>query len=372
MISRKTAGTSRASPPRPESSGSGGEFSGGFFGGFGGFGVLTVLIVGLTLSAVALAAPAITPPTSPPASPPASPPPNTETLIPAAPAPQQPSLIAIATSWLFFAITLLAPLSLFILWRCDVIRPGAFKRRGLRETEPGWTPLLILAALFVFILSTLAVSVAFSALAPAGPANTSTRENAIVTITGHVFGIAAAIGAFIYLKNVASIPSPRLRAKDLKLGLLCLALTFPVTLAASQLASITNTLITGKTPSSIGHSTLATLTQNQHDLWAWVLVGSAVLLAPILEELLYRGLLQTGLLAATRRVWTSILFTTALFTFLHIDAVPSWTALVPIAALSIAMGIAYERTKSLGVPIVMHIGFNAINTAMAVLLSGKA
>jgi membrane protease YdiL (CAAX protease family) len=36
--------------------------------------------------------------------------------------------------------------------------------------------------------------------------------------------------------------------------------------------------------------------------------------------------------------------------------------------LGLAMGIAFERTKRLGVPIIMHICFNGLNVALA--LSG--
>ncbi len=40
-------------------------------------------------------------------------------------------------------------------------------------------------------------------------------------------------------------------------------------------------------------------------------------------------------------------------------------AVAPLFALSVALGASYERTGRLGVPIVMHGAFNALNLAIA-------
>jgi membrane protease YdiL (CAAX protease family) len=66
-------------------------------------------------------------------------------------------------------------------------------------------------------------------------------------------------------------------------------------------------------------------------------------------------------------MWISILGTSTLFTLVHRMGQPPvpWHALVPIFVLSVSMGVAYERTKRIGVPIAMHVCFNALNVALA-------
>ena len=113
-----------------------------------------------------------------------------------------------------------------------------------------------------------------------------------------------------------------------------------------------------------------------------LLVG-ATLLAPLFEELLFRGHLQTVL----RRVfpmldpdytkqsrqppalgqpvipawatWAAVVVTSACFTLVH----PGWTW-PAIFLLSLCLGYAYERTGNLWVPIVIHAAFNSASTLL--------
>ena len=92
------------------------------------------------------------------------------------------------------------------------------------------------------------------------------------------------------------------------------------------------------------------------------LLISAVIVAPILEELIYRGLVQTALLEldANKHRWCVVLIASSWFTLIHQGAV-TWQAMPALFVLSIFLGWLYERTKSLGPSIVLHMGFNAFN-----------
>ena len=141
-----------------------------------------------------------------------------------------------------------------------------------------------------------------------------------------------------------------------------------------------------------------------------LLVGAA-LVAPLFEELLFRGHLQTILRRAFSRLglrsrnepvappvdsfdppaaavtpgdaqvlsytppvepvevppppwatWAAIGLTSLLFALVH----PAWTW-APIFALSLCLGYAYERTGNLWVPIVIHAAFNSTQTALFLL-----
>ena len=90
-----------------------------------------------------------------------------------------------------------------------------------------------------------------------------------------------------------------------------------------------------------------------------VLLITAVALAPVLEESLFRGLL----LPAARRTlneWTAAIAVTALFTALHITQVGAyWPALAGIFACGLALARLRERTGSLWPSIAFHMGFNS-------------
>ena len=99
-------------------------------------------------------------------------------------------------------------------------------------------------------------------------------------------------------------------------------------------------------------------------LWVRVLViGLVVCVVPVFEEMLFRGLMQSSLRAWLPGVWPAILITSALFAMVH-----SLTHTLGIFALSCAMGYAYERSGSLFRPMVMHVLFNAVSVAAALLM----
>src|SRR5690606_7255759 len=105
--------------------------------------------------------------------------------------------------------------------------------------------------------------------------------------------------------------------------------------------------------------------------WVYAVIASAVLGAPIIEELTYRVFLQSALARALVDRLAAVLVTSALFALVHrVGAAPvPWHAIAPIFALGLAAGIAYERPARPLVPIVMHAAFNATNVALALVLA---
>jgi membrane protease YdiL (CAAX protease family) len=106
------------------------------------------------------------------------------------------------------------------------------------------------------------------------------------------------------------------------------------------------------------HETLLIL-QRHPQTWLHVLiVVSAGLLAPVAEELFFRGYFQTFLRYTFKRPWLAVLVTAELFALVH----PSWMR-PQILFLGICLGYAYERTGNLWVCIVMHALFNCASIA---------
>jgi len=94
--------------------------------------------------------------------------------------------------------------------------------------------------------------------------------------------------------------------------------------------------------------------------WTWKLLiaVSAIALAPLAEELLFRGLLQSMLRRYLGKPWTAILIASACFAAVHIPSEPQ--SVFALFALSVGLGYVYERSGRLVSPILTHAIFNAV------------
>lgn len=197
----------------------------------------------------------------------------------------------------------------------------------------------------------------------------STRGHAVTMVVSGLSGLL--VGMFlIRLVGVAS-PKAGLSAKgaDLLLGLMCFVLVFAPVNAASLGARWIHQLMNGgrPPPADSGHKLLETFASEPSNPWVMLMMGCVVVLAPLVEEIMYRGFLQSALLRVTGSVWGSILIVSAAFAAAHLPGgtVP-WYALPALFTLSAGMGLAFEKTGRLGVPVVMHMAFNAMNIALTV------
>ncbi len=92
-------------------------------------------------------------------------------------------------------------------------------------------------------------------------------------------------------------------------------------------------------------------------------------MAPLLEEVMYRGLVQQVLRQLGVRPWPAIVLTSAAFAAMH-WSIASPHALVPLFVLSLGFGWAYERSGRLLAPFVMHALFNLGNLLLALPATG--
>lgn len=125
----------------------------------------------------------------------------------------------------------------------------------------------------------------------------------------------------------------------------------------------------GHVPPPVGHDLLAALIETDSRPAAFIILVSALVLAPLFEEVIYRGLVQSALLAhfGTAARWPVILAAAALFGLIHAGAA-AWHVLPGLFVLGILLGWLYERTGSLLAPVLVHMGFNVLNVAMAMLM----
>ncbi|MEE9434986.1 MAG: type II CAAX endopeptidase family protein [Sphingorhabdus sp.] len=94
-----------------------------------------------------------------------------------------------------------------------------------------------------------------------------------------------------------------------------------------------------------------------------LLFATVAVVAPVVEEVLFRGMLQTSF-AAYMPPWAAILLSAAIFGFIHFQP----EAIGALMALGIAFGAIYHFTKSLRVTILLHV----LNNSAALLLTPPA
>lgn len=88
---------------------------------------------------------------------------------------------------------------------------------------------------------------------------------------------------------------------------------------------------------------------------------TAVVLAPVAEEILYRGIVLPAFARATN-VRTAVVAQAVLFGSMHVLARPeTWPLAIPLAAVGAGLGVLYVRTRSLSVPFLAHMTFNALH-----------
>lgn len=90
---------------------------------------------------------------------------------------------------------------------------------------------------------------------------------------------------------------------------------------------------------------------------------SVILVAPITEELFFRGFLFRGI-SNTFGVWPAAIATGFVFSLAHINL----GAIIPFTLIGAIFAISYQRSGSLVTPIATHFAFNLISFSVLVLV----
>lgn len=285
--------------------------------------------------------------------------------------PPSPTVLLGSLQWLLLAIT---PPILALLWYRDVIRPGSFQRLGPRPTGPASAVSWGAGAALTYCVLILLVGVVGLIAIPrlGGPESLASR--AFPALVAYALAAVAAWAiSGVIMSGQPKVPpgrggGPLRLARELAKGLMAFGVAIPVISSVSIGALLIYRGFTGAVPDPIAHDLLRTIVDRIGEPWTWGLIASAVVGAPIVEEYIYRRFLQTALLKATGRTWPAIFVTAVLFSLVHLagSANVPVHALATLFALGVVLGIAFERSRSLVVPIVVHMAFNASNIALAV------
>lgn len=268
----------------------------------------------------------------------------------------------------FWANVVGAIVSVVCLIGFDLARPGSLARAAARSVAGAPAIVWFGAAVVSMLSMQLAASAVVSLPVGVSMPLDSPKDHAIVGGAGFIVGtLTAALFAALFARaepGSGMLATWRCIAQGLAVFLLTLPLVTLVGIAGKEihLAIWPDALV-----EPVSHATLRMFRDNLNDPWTWAMIAVPVLLAPIFEELVYRGMLQSAFVRAFSRPWIAILATSVVFAIMHHGTGMPWYALLSIFTLSVGLGVAFERTGRIGVPIVAHALFNAANVTLTFL-----
>ena len=261
-----------------------------------------------------------------------------------------------------------------IFSKTRLFRGGGLDRGGARDPTSHPAVLWLFAAIVVILLQGMAAGLVrdWMDIGPMKDALGGVKVRGAVALAAGGVGLAAAIGMAVLLARPTSgrggeRSGLRVRLVDVPIGLGWFALAYPIVGLGGWLAAAAARRFLDASADPIAHETLSDITKSSGNPWAWGLIFGAAFAAPVVEELVYRGMVQSAVRRVVRSAWAAVVITSAGFCLMHWTVVPEGSRhqLVTLLLLSVAFGAAFERTRSIGVPIVMHACFNGLNILLA-------
>jgi membrane protease YdiL (CAAX protease family) len=184
-------------------------------------------------------------------------------------------------------------------------------------------------------------------------------------LAGHVAAQSIVVAVFLWRSRTSPVQPRRPgTARAVLAGGGAYLLVWPLVATAAFASGLVVQRVTGEPPEPIAHDTLQVLVESPSDGWLILMVGLVVLAIPVLEEVMYRGMLQQALVEVAGNRWVAIVLASGGFTLMHWGAAQEH-ALPALFVLSVGFGWIYEKTGRLTSCIVMHILFNAVNLSVA-------
>jgi len=240
-------------------------------------------------------------------------------------------------------------------------------RRALDDTRPRrnsmapYTPLIPLAVWFVVSGLVRAVVDFFV------PPLQGVRKMILDNVVFGVLALLTVVGLILPLANhhfARGLKGFGLRLKtvprDLAASFAHLLAIWPLMAAMFIATSIAGQLLEGPDFKMPEHDTLKVMAEHPQVPLQVLLAFLAVVVAPLIEETVFRGLFQTMIRSYLGRPWLAIIITSVLFAMVHAN-LSHWPALF---ALALGLGYAYEKSGSLFRPIFMHVLFNGATIAL--------
>jgi membrane protease YdiL (CAAX protease family) len=297
----------------------------------------------------------------------------------------------------FIVLSLLTLAGVVAAWRLGLFRRGAVCGPDRVGEQGGWPLLVVLFLGTSAWLGTQIGLATYKQVMWTREGNEGQFQMKDLTAGDYAFlstvpGVVAVLVIAVSLRMFAKDQRPRLGVNHnafpagVTRGIAGVFLVMPLVLWVSTLTEWVYRAVEFKHPTE--HELLRAMKESG-PVTRWMLIGGAVLVAPVIEELLFRGLFQTLLVWAFNRAarrrgageelashagrlsgaagrWMAIGITSVVFAGIH----DKWSV-PPIFVLALCLGFAYERTGSLWVTMSIHALFNGFQTLFYLMVVAK-
>jgi membrane protease YdiL (CAAX protease family) len=234
---------------------------------------------------------------------------------------------------------------------------GVFRRKsiiGPRYLLPDRaTPIeLLIPALFGFCASIFAPALYFTIAIGKGHQQPTSHQTVCMYAIEAAAGLLA-IQAMDFMQNRNNLRARQL-PKGVFAGVVGACAVIPLVLAITLLVQGVMKEIGASPPQE--HSLLLVF-QQPSVIDRLLVILSAVILAPLFEELVFRAHLQSAIRRATTYPWVAVVIASVLFALVH----EIWWMMPPLFVLAVGLGYVYERTRNIWATIFMHSAFNALS-----------
>ena len=275
-------------------------------------------------------------------------------------------------AWISWMSLIFAPVSILILWRT-----GCWRLRT--STGPLVSPwrLPAVASLGMFGLGILGGGLATSMipLSWIPPTAAPLLSFALIGWTATIGSLLFCIPALLVARTLPPPPDATHAvpvSRGIMIGAAGFLIALPLIETGAMLGQFIQQWISASEPNLIAHELLDALVSVTPDVWWWMVAANAVIGAPVIEEILYRGFLQQAFRRVGVGPWPAILLTSGIFALMHYSVLPPDSAISAMTALlilAIALGMIRERTGLIAPCIIAHAMFNALNLGLALLIT---
>ncbi len=232
---------------------------------------------------------------------------------------------------------------------------------------PAWTGFDVIGIAVIFLIAMIVcwgVATVLTSMLP-GFQHIPGREIAKMPLVGIGAQTAAYLVVFLYIVRVLRQRSGEAAFVAIqwnsRLGTVIMGLVGGLVLAT--LIQLTQLFL--PVPKSLPIDTLF-----KTPLVAYVISIFSVLVAPLLEEIYFRGLMFPSLREVLNE-WTAIVITAAAFTFVHASQLGyAWAALLPMFVVGLLLTWMRAQLKSVAASWTMHVTYNATLVVAAWITSG--
>lgn len=149
---------------------------------------------------------------------------------------------------------------------------------------------------------------------------------------------------------------------DILLGFFTWFISFPIVVAINSLCELVNHTIFKSV--EVDQVAVKFLKLSASSLTTVIIsVGMILVMAPLIEEFLFRGCIQNWL---RKHIGTplAIIITSLFFAFMHYSpsqGASNFPLIISLFSFSLYLGFLYEKTRSLLAPMILHMTFNGIS-----------